>query len=210
MSIDALLEAGAPPVVAILRGIRPDEAVEIGAALVEAGIRLIEVPLNSPDPLSSIARLADAFGDAHLIGAGTVLSAQAVDAVADAGGKLIVTPNSDAAVIRRAVERELVAMPGFATPSEAFIAIGAGATRLKLFPATGFGPAYLKAVRDVLPAHIGCWAVGGTGAANIGDWLGAGAQGIGVGGALYRPGDSAETVGAKARELVMAWKAVQP
>jgi len=207
-SADAVLARGAPPIVAILRGVRPDEVVAIGEALVAAGIALIEVPLNSPDPLESIARLAAAIGDHALVGAGTVLDPEAVDRVAQAGGRLIVTPNTDAPVIARAVALGLEAMPGFATPSEAFAAIHAGARRLKLFPAAGLGPAYLKAVREILPTDVRCWAVGGTSAANLGDWLNAGAEGIGVGGALYRPGDDAGVVARRARALIEAFRAI--
>jgi 2-dehydro-3-deoxyphosphogalactonate aldolase len=207
MSIDDLLAEGTPPVVAILRGVKPDEVVAIGEALVAAGVRLIEVPLNSPDPLEGIGRLVAAVGDRALCGAGTVLTPDAVEAVADVGGRLIVTPNTNPAVIARAVTLGLEPMPGFATPTEAFAAVAAGARRLKLFPAAGFGVGYLKAIREVLPAGTRTWAVGGTGAANIGEWLAAGAEGIGVGGSLYKAGDTAETVGARAKALVEAWKA---
>lgn len=205
MRIKELLAGGAPPIIAILRGLHPDEAVEIGEALFAAGVRMIEVPLNSPDPLDSIRLLAGAFGGEALIGAGTVLSPEAVDNVAEAGGRLMVAPNSDPRVIARAIERGLTPMPGFATPGEAFVAIGAGARRLKLFPAGSFGPAYLSAVREVLPGDAEIWAVGGARAGNLGDWMSAGAAGFGVGGGLYRPGDSAETVGERARALVAAW-----
>jgi 2-dehydro-3-deoxyphosphogalactonate aldolase len=208
MSIDDLLAEGAPPVVAILRGVKPDEVVAIGEALVAAGVRLIEVPLNSPDPLEGIRRLVEAVGDRALCGAGTVLTPDAVEAVADVGGRLIVTPNTNPAVITRAVTLGLEPMPGFATPTEAFAAVAAGARRLKLFPASGFGVGYLKAIREVLPAGTRTWAVGGTGAANIGDWLAAGAEGIGVGGSLYKAGDTAETVAERAKALVEAWKAI--
>jgi 2-dehydro-3-deoxyphosphogalactonate aldolase len=207
MSIDDLLAEGTPPVVAILRGVKPDEVVAIGEALVAAGVRLIEVPLNSPDPLEGIGRLVAAVGDRALCGAGTVLTPDAVEAVADVGGRLIVTPNTNPAVIARAVTLGLEPMPGFATPTEAFAAVAAGARRLKLFPASGFGVGYLKAIREVLPAGTRTWAVGGTGAANIGEWLAAGAEGIGVGGSLYKAGDTAEAVGARATALVEAWKA---
>ena len=207
MTIDALLAGGAPPIVAILRGIRPDEAVAVAAVLVDAGIRLIEVPLNSPDPFASIAAIQQAFGDTALIGAGTVLDVAAVDTLADTGARIMVTPNTDPSVIAHAVARGLEPMPGFVTPSEAFRAIAAGARRLKLFPAVALGPAYLKAIRDVLPAHVRTWAVGGTDAGNIADWIAAGAEGIGVGGALYRPGDDAAVVADKARVLVAAWRA---
>ena len=208
MTIDDILADGAPPIVAILRGIRPDEAVPVAAALVEAGIRLIEVPLNSPDPFTSIAAIQQAFGDAALIGAGTVLDVTSVDRLADTGARIMVTPNTDPVVIAQAVARGLEPMPGFVTPSEAFRAIAAGARRLKLFPAVALGPAYLKAVRDVLPKDVRTWAVGGTDAGNIADWIGAGAEGIGVGGALYRPGDDVTTVAAEARTLVAAWRAI--
>lgn len=209
MTIDEVLEGGAPPIVAILRGVRPDEVVAIGEALIAAGVRLIEVPLNSPDPLASVAALAGAMGDRALVGAGTVLSAVAVDSVIAAGGRLIVTPNTDPSVIGRAVAQGAEILPGFATPSEAFAAIAAGAKRLKLFPAGAFGPGYLKAVREVLPASVRAWAVGGTGADNLSGWLAAGAEGIGVGGALYRPGDSAERVGTRAQALIAAWRSAR-
>lgn len=197
----------APPIVAILRGVKPDEIVEIAGALVDAGIGYIEVPLNSPDPLASIEKLCAAYGDKALCGAGTVLSAKAVDEVAAVGGKLIVTPNIDAEVIGRAVELGLTVMPGFATPTEAFTAVKAGAKSLKLYPAGSFGPGHLKAVRDVLPKDIAIYAVGGVGAANLEPWLAIGVAGIGVGGELYRPGYTAAQVGEKARALVAAWNA---
>jgi len=194
-----------PPIVAILRGVKPDEVVAIAKALVEAGIRAIEVPLNSPDPLESIRRLCQAYGDVALCGAGTVLTPQAVDDVAAVGGKLIVTPNTDPEVIARAVALGLTAMPGFATPSEAFAAVKAGARALKLYPASSFGPSHIKAVKDVLPKDILVYAVGGVGAANLEPWLTAGVAGIGVRGELYRPGSTAEQVGQKAAALVAAW-----
>ncbi len=208
MRIDDILAEGTVPVVAILRGVKPDEVVAIGEALIAAGVRLIEVPLNSPDPIEGIRRLVDACGDRALCGAGTVLDVEAVEAVAGVGGRLIVTPNTDPAVIARAVALGLEPMPGFATPSEAFAAVKAGAKRLKLFPATGFGTGYLKAVHEVLPAGVKTWAVGGTGGENIREWLAAGCEGIGVGGVLYRAGDNAITVGARAKELVEAWRAL--
>lgn len=197
----------APPIVAILRGVKPDEIVEIAGALVEAGIGYIEVPLNSPEPLVSIGKLCAAYGDKALCGAGTVLTPQAVDDVAAVGGKLIVTPNIDAEVIARAVELGLTVMPGFATPTEAFVAVKAGARSLKLYPAGSFGPGHLKAVRDVLPKDVSIYAVGGVGAANLKPWLDIGVAGIGVGGELYRPGYTAAEVGERARALVAAWNA---
>ena len=175
----------------------------------EAGIRVIEVPFNSPDPLVSIAAMQNAFGDRALIGGGTVLTIQAVEALAGAGGRIMVTPNTVPDVIARGAELGLELLPGFMTPSEAFRAVEAGARRVKLFPAAQLGPAYVKAVKDVLPKHVGVWAVGGTGADTIGDWLAGGCEGIGVGGALYRPGDDAMTVRARAVDLVAAWQRVK-
>lgn len=207
MTMDELLADGAPPIAAILRGIRPDEALDVAAALVEAGIRILEVPFNSPDPLSSIGAMQQAFGDRAIIGGGTVLSVEAVEQLHGAGGRIMVTPNTNPAVIARGAELGLELLPGFMTPSEAFAAIAAGARRIKLFPAARLGPAYVKAVKDVLPRHVGVWAVGGTGADTIGEWLAGGCEGIGVGGALYRPGDDAALVGTRGRELVTAWKA---
>lgn len=204
-TIDQLLDAGAPPVVSILRGVTSAEVVEIGAALVAAGIRIIEVPLNSPDPFASIEALQAEFGNEALIGAGTVLDAASVERLAQTGAKLMVAPNTGAAVIARAIELRLEPLPGFVTPSEAFAAIAAGASRLKLFPASSFGPAYLRALREVLPADIGVWAVGGVDAANLAEWIGAGAEGVALGGSLYRPGTSAADVAAKAMRVVAAW-----
>ena len=206
MTIDAFLASGGCPVVAILRGIRPDEAVAVAGALVDAGIRLIEVPLNSPDPFASIAAMQAAFGDRAVIGAGTVLDIASADALAATGASIMVTPNTNPQLIAHAVHKGLAAMPGFLTPTEAFQAIAAGARRIKLFPASVLGSSYLKAIREVLPREVQVWAVGGTGAANISEWLAAGAEGIGVGGALYRPGDSADMVGERASILVAAWR----
>lgn len=207
MTMDDLLADGAPPIAAILRGIRPDEALDVAAALVEAGIRILEVPFNSPDPLVSIGAMQQAFGDRAIIGGGTVLSVEALEQLHGVGGRIMVTPNTNPAVIARGAELGLDLLPGFMTPSEAFAAIAAGARRIKLFPAARLGPAYVKAIKDVLPKHIGVWAVGGTGADTIGEWLAGGCEGIGVGGALYRPGDDAALVGARGRDLVAAWKA---
>lgn len=207
MTMDELLADGAPPIAAILRGIRPDEALDVAAALVDAGIRILEVPFNSPDPLASIGAMQKAFGDRAIIGGGTLLSVEAVEQLHGVGGRIMVTPNTNLAVIARGAELGLELLPGFMTPSEAFAAIAAGARRIKLFPAARLGPAYVKAVKDVLPKYVGVWAVGGTGADTIGEWLAGGCEGIGVGGALYRPGDDAALVGTRGRELVTAWKA---
>jgi 2-dehydro-3-deoxyphosphogalactonate aldolase len=207
MNLHRLHMQGVPPVIAILRGVVPDEVIGIAEALVCAGVRIIEVPLNSPEPLESIRRLRQALGEQALIGAGTVLSVEAVEATYEAGARLIVTPNTDQAVIRQAVTRGMECMPGFFTPSEAFAAVAAGATRLKLFPAASSVPGHIRAIREVLPPATEIWAVGGTGAGNLAHWLEAGAAGIGVGSALYRRGDDAELVGTHARELVAAWEA---
>ncbi|HEY2036886.1 MAG TPA: 2-dehydro-3-deoxy-6-phosphogalactonate aldolase [Steroidobacteraceae bacterium] len=201
--------AGIPPLVAILRGIRPEEVLDVAAALHEAGIAAIEVPLNSPTPLASIALLAAKFGDRCLCGAGTVLRPADVDAVHAAGGRLIVTPNTVPAVIERAVALDLTVMPGFATATEAFAAIGAGAGLLKLFPAASHGPGHLQALRDVLPPAVAVFAVGGVGAANLAPWRQAGCAGLGVGGDLYRAGHPAGEVHRRALALVAAWRAAQ-
>lgn len=205
ITVDTLLAEGAPPIVAILRGLTPPEALPIAQVLVDAGIRLIEVPLNSPQPFESIAIIQAAFGESALIGAGTVLDQASVDQLAATGAQLMVTPNSDPVLIAYAVSKGLQVMPGFLTPSEAFAAIKAGAKKLKLFPAAVMTPAYLKALREVISRDIGLWAVGGTAADNARDWCAAGAEGIGVGGALYRPGDTPAIVAAKARALVAAF-----
>lgn len=205
-TIDRLLDGGAPPVIAILRGVTPADVVGIGAALVAAGVRLIEVPLNSPDPFASIAALQAEFGGDALIGGGTVLDLASVERLSQTGATLMVAPNADPDVIARAIALGLEPLPGFLTPSEAFAAIAAGARRLKLFPAFSAGAAYLKALREVLPAEVGVWAVGGVDADNLGAWIGAGAEGLALGGSLYRPGNSAADVAAKATQIVAAWK----
>ena len=195
---------GLCPLVAILRGLTPGEAEVVGAALVEAGVRIIEVPLNSPDPLASIERLAARFGGEALIGAGTVLTADQVRSVRDAGGRLIVSPNTDAEVIGAAAEAGLVSCPGFFTPSEAFAALAAGAHALKLFPAEAASPAVLKAHRAVLPPETLVVPTGGIERDAIRPWLEAGAAGVGLGSSLYRPGRSASEVGKRAAALVAA------
>jgi 2-dehydro-3-deoxyphosphogalactonate aldolase len=197
--------ADAPPLVAILRGVRPDEVLEIAGVLYESGIRLIEVPLNSPQPFESIAKLSAEYGDRCLCGGGTVLTAADVERIHGLGGKLIVTPNSDPAVIERAVALGLVVMPGFATATEAFRALQAGARYLKLFPAATYGPSHIKAVKSVLPKDVPVYAVGGVGPAELAAWLAAGADGFGVGGELYRPGDDAAQVAVKAKALMDAY-----
>lgn len=192
------------PLVAILRGIRPDEAEGIGDALVAAGLRIIEVPLNSPDPLDSIARLARRHGATVLIGAGTVRREADVAAVAAAGGRLIVTPHADPALVRAAKAHGLLAMPGFFTPAEAFNLLDAGADALKLFPAEGGSPAMLRSLRAVLPPGTMVLPVGGIEPGNLAPWRAAGAAGFGIGGSIYKPGDDAAAVSAKAAALLAA------
>ena len=195
------------PLVAILRGLTPPEAVEIGEALVEAGFRCLEVPLNSPQPLDSIRRLRDALGDRAIVGAGTVLSPRAVEEVAGAGGQIIISPNTNPAVIAATKAAGLIAFPAFFTPTEAFAAIDAGADALKLFPAESAGPATLKAMKAVLPAAVPVFPVGGIEPGNMAAWRAAGASGFGLGSALYKPGHTAAEVGAAAKAFVAAWQA---
>jgi 2-dehydro-3-deoxyphosphogalactonate aldolase len=204
MNPDALLAE--LPIVAILRGVTPARIQGVAAALFEAGIRAIEVPLNSPEPFKSIAALAKGFGDRCLCGAGTVLSMGDVDRVAEAGGKLLVTPNTDPAVIARGVEKGLTVMPGFFTPSEAFAAITAGAKTLKLFPASTGGTGHLKAVLAVLPKSVPVYAVGGVGAGNMKEWRWAGASGFGLGSELFKPDFSDDEIATRARQCVAAFK----
>jgi 2-dehydro-3-deoxyphosphogalactonate aldolase len=183
------------PLIAIIRGVRPDEAEAIGEAIFEGGIRIIEVPLNSPDPLSSIERLAKRFGERMLVGAGTVLTTDDVRRVRQAGGRLIISPNTNSDVISGTVAEGMVSCPGYFTPSEAFAAIGAGATALKLFPAEGAAPAVVRAHLAVIPKDVPVLVVGGIQPDNMRPWLDAGAIGFGLGGGLYKPGQSpAETL----------------
>lgn len=192
------------PLVAILRGITPAEAQPVGDALVGAGWRLIEVPLNSPQPLQSIATLARAFPQA-LVGAGTVLTADEVRQVHEAGGRLVVSPHFDRAVVEAAVRLDMACLPGVATPSEAFAALAAGAAGLKLFPAEMIPPAAVKAVRAVLPPDVLLLPVGGITRATMAAYRAAGASGFGIGSALYTPRSPAEAVAAAARQFADAW-----
>jgi 2-dehydro-3-deoxyphosphogalactonate aldolase len=195
------------PLVAILRGVTPARIEGVAGALFEAGIRAIEVPLNSPEPFKSIEILAKGFGARCLTGAGTVLTAAQADQVADAGGKLMVTPNSDPAVIARGVAKGLTVMPGFYTPSEAFAAIAAGAKYLKLFPASTGGIGHLQAMLAVLPKTVPVYAVGGVGAGNMSEWRKAGAAGFGLGSDLFKPDFSDADIAARAHKAVAAFKA---
>ena len=194
------------PLVAILRGLTPAEAPAALEALIGAGFALIEIPLNSPDPLRSLAAMRRAAPPDVLIGAGTVLSLAEVVAVAGAGGDLIVSPNADAEVIAEAKRRGLACLPGVATPTEAFSALKAGADGLKAFPAEMIGPAVLKAWRAVIPARVPILPVGGIARASMGPYLAAGASGFGLGSALYRPGDSAVSLREKAEAFADAWR----
>ena len=192
------------PLIAIVRGMRPDEADAVGEALFEAGIRIIEVPLNSPDPFRSIARLSARFGDCATIGAGTVLDPLDVARIANVGGRIIVSPGADPEVIAATVTAGLVSAPGYFTPTEAFAALKAGAHALKLFPAEAASPSVLKAQRAVLPKHVPILMVGGITPANMRDYLAAGANGFGLGSGLYSPGRSAADVAQRARSYVAA------
>jgi 2-dehydro-3-deoxyphosphogalactonate aldolase len=192
------------PLVAILRGVKPDEVPGIVTALEREGVAIVEVPLNSPQPLDSIARLAREFGERLLIGAGTVMTEAQVAEIANAGGKLIVTPHATAEVVRAAKARGLLAIPGFFTPTEAFAMLAAGADAIKLFPAEAAAPAVLRALLAVLPKGTAVLPVGGIDAASIPAWRKAGAAGFGVGSSIYKPGDSAATVAGKARLLVQS------
>lgn len=195
------------PLIAILRGVKPDEVEAIGYALEEAGISIVEVPLNSPEPLKSIQALAKSFGDRMLVGAGTVTDPAMVAKIADVGGRLIVTPHADLDVVRAAKSASLFAVPGFFNPTEAFALLRAGADAIKLFPADVLGPPMLKAMRAVLPKDAIVLPVGGVGVEQIPVWVRAGAQGFGLGTSLYKPGDSAEVVKANAQALVAALQA---
>jgi 2-dehydro-3-deoxyphosphogalactonate aldolase len=193
MRLDEALAAC--PVVAILRGVTPGEVMDHAGALFDAGVRAVEVPLNSPNPFDSIRLLASGFGERMAVGAGTVLNVEDVARVADAGGRIIVSPNTNPRVIARAVELQLDPAPGFASASEAFLAIEAGAKHLKLFPAATYGPGHLKQLKAVLPNAAVIWAVGGLGPSQMADWWAAGARAFGLGSELYKAGQPlAETM----------------
>ncbi|ASE38327.1 2-dehydro-3-deoxy-6-phosphogalactonate aldolase [Brevundimonas vesicularis] len=198
-SLDAL------PLIAILRGLKPEEAVEIGEAIVAAGFRCLEVPLNSPEPLESIRRLRQALDGRALVGAGTVLNVAAAREVAEAGGQLIISPNTNVEVIAETKTLSLLSLPGFFTPSEAFAALDAGADALKLFPAEVAGPKGLKAVRAVLPAETRIYPVGGVDPDSMSAWRSAGASGFGIGSAVFKPGQTPEQVGLQAADFLARW-----
>jgi 2-dehydro-3-deoxyphosphogalactonate aldolase len=190
--------------VAILRGLTPARALEVGAALVGCGFGTIEVPLNSPEPFATVKLLSQTYGASCLIGAGTVITAAEVDRVHDAGGRLVVAPNCDGEVIRRALGLGMRVLPGVATATEAFAALRAGATELKLFPAATYGPGHLKALKSVLPQQVKMYPVGGIGAQDIAAWLAAGADGFGFGGELFKPDRTLAELTRRAQQLVTA------
>jgi 2-dehydro-3-deoxyphosphogalactonate aldolase len=198
------------PLVAILRGIRPEEVEPIVAILIETGFTAIEIPLNSPDAFISIAKAAKLAPADCLIGAGTVLDADAVDQLADAGGRLMVSPNVEPAVIARATDYGMVTMPGVFTATEALLAVRSGASALKFFPANVLGSEGIKAIRAVLPPHTETGAVGGVSEDNLADYAAAGVRTFGLGSSLYRPGEGPDEVGRKARAFISAYDAIYP
>ena len=200
------MSAAPTEMVGILRGLTPERAPEVGALLVDAGFRVIEVPLNSPQPFETIKLLARAHGDC-LVGAGTVLTPAEVDRVHGAGGRIVVAPNCDPAVIRRALELGMRVFPGIATATEAFTAISTGAAELKLFPAATYGSRHLKALKSVLPRHVRVFPVGGIGAQDIPEWLASGADGFGFGSELFTPAYTLAQIEARARGLIEALRA---
>jgi 2-dehydro-3-deoxyphosphogalactonate aldolase len=199
---------GGLPLIPILRGIRPEEAEPIGLVLVEAGFGCLEVPLNSPDPFVSIERLTRRLGARALVGAGTVTRLDEVRRLADSGGRLLVMPHADTDIIAEGKRLGLAVVPGVATPTEAFAALAAGADALKLFPAELLQPAVIKALRAVLPRQVRLLPVGGIAPDNMADFVAAGADGFGIGSALYRPGDEPATVAGHARSFATAWRAI--
>jgi 2-dehydro-3-deoxyphosphogalactonate aldolase len=209
-AIELLQQARRLPLVAILRGLEPAQAADVGQALYQAGFRTLEVPLNRPGALECIAALVRALPQDALVGGGTMLTVADVDAVYAAGGRLLVSPNCDARVIAHAAGLGMLCAPGVATPTEAFVALQSGAHALKLFPAEMVGHGGLKALLSVLPAGTECWPVGGITPDSMAAWVKAGATGFGIGGALYAPGTSADQVLVRAQAYVAAWRVVAP
>ena len=195
--------------IAILRGVRPDNAVAVGQTVYEAQFRVIEVPLNSPDPFDSIARLRQSLPADCLVGAGTVLTAEDVRRCHAAGGRIVVAPNCDTDVIRAALQLRMRVLPGVATPTEALAAMGAGATELKLFPAITYGPAHLRQLRAIVPAQIAILPVGGVRVDDMNEWVAAGATGFGLGSELFRPDFGLEEVAQRAQRAVTAYRAAR-
>ena len=200
---EAVSECG---LIAILRGIKSDEVIAIGQALFDAGIRIAEIPLNSPDPFTSIAKMSAHFQDKLIVGAGTVLSIQDVNQLKAHNGQISVSPDCNEAVIKRAIEVGLLPLPGVFTPTEAFAAIRAGATHLKLFPAEAASPVTVKAWRAVLPKHVNLYAVGGVTPGNMQNWIDSGVAGFGIGSNIYKQGLTAQGVAKNAKEFVSAWR----
>jgi 2-dehydro-3-deoxyphosphogalactonate aldolase len=207
MTLDQALDAC--PVLAIIRGVTPNEAVAVADALYQAGIRGVEVPLNSPDPMESIRRIIAASGESMVVGAGTVLTPAQVDEVIGCGGRIVVSPNTNPAVIARTVAQGCESLPGIATATEAFAALDAGAHHLKLFPAATYGPGHVRQIRAVLPKDVTLWAVGGVGADDLADWWRAGIRAFGIGSDLYRPGMSPEEVFDRAKTMVATAQAIR-
>ena len=203
---DAARQCG---IIAILRGVRLEEVTAIGDALHAAGVRVVEVPLNSPEPFRSIAALAARFEGRMIVGAGTVLDRESVDRVKSAGGQIVVSPDCNPDVIAQAIARNMVPLPGVFTPTEAFSAVRAGARHLKLFPAEAASPRTVKAWKAVLPKDVSLYAVGGVTPANMKDWAEAGCAGFGIGSNIYKPGMTAGDVGNAARGFVAAWNALK-
>lgn len=199
---DAARECG---IIAILRGVTPSEAIAVGEALLNAGVRVVEVPLNSPDPFTSIAMLADRFRDRMIVGAGTVLDIASVEKLKSAGGQISVSPDCNPEVIARAASLGMAPLPGVFTPTEAFAAIRSGASHLKLFPAEASSPVTVKAWKAVLPKHVNVYAVGGVTPSNMQAWHDAGCAGFGIGSNIYKPGMTADDVAKSATAFVAAW-----
>jgi 2-dehydro-3-deoxyphosphogalactonate aldolase len=198
------------PIIAVLRGIAPSELAPVAEALCRAGITIAEIPLNSPEPLVSIAKLAEGFAGRLVLGAGTVRTLDEVDAVAAAGGQIIVSPHTATEVVGQTIRRDMIPIPGFSSPTEAFAAIDAGARYLKLFPAATYGPGHANALAAVLPREIQVIAVGGIGPEDMAAWWSAGVSGFGLGADIYRPGRGAEEVFGRARAAVKAFRDLPP